>query len=628
MIISGRYGAKQHNINEIRDNNFNKKVFVLSEFNASTDTANQGASERFSCFRLALLNELFALRELDLISWISSIYQKAQACLVLIQNPNIEDNERVDFSISTFNLLALSARLTDKKLIHQRIAFLIDGASNVQREEIISKLIDLRPMMWYNVISACFLLSDAIPEQSLGSVAEWCVKYNEHPTDFQSGWRLDWLTFWGEIFGYYSWIDNIYDILHPVMLKAAGNPHIWHSDKKGALEQYLINAPMHKSFEVADKMFEVNVTKDRNFNDIRWSAVYNAAHKRKEIADKYKKQLIETATTPVLQLYSNFIYTERDFEPLNDAKKREWIRKDIFNQIKNVLGRDGSSFAALVGVNPEVLSLITWPDVEKILIQELIKALNSQYISKDEIGKYFKFLIKLISIGHKNNIRLTRKYFKDWLLELPKGYDPLQDFGIGPFSGFQVTAPDEGYVLSAFSYLALEMVKHDTKYSAPLVSQWLKDKYSDLPRDSRGLLFCLIVSLSVNSDFLTEVDMAIIAQELIHKSLWESVQEYQDRPSAAKLIDQIAYLMDLNNEGLTSLSNPFNKKRRDILLSIIEKSIGEFTHHVNPNVRAGTAKLLSNWKIVAKDIFSKKCQTNFDILKHDVRARVRYSASV
>ena len=122
--------------------------------------------------------------------------------------------------------------------------------------------------------------------------------------------------------------------------------------------------------------------------------------------------------------------------------------------------------------------------------------------------------------------------------------------------------------------------------------------------------------------------MANIAQELIHKTLWESVQEYQDRPSAAKLIDHIAYLMDLKNDGFTSLSNPIHKKRRDMLLAIIEKSIDDFADHVNPNVRAGTAKLLSNWKAVAKDTFSTKCNTNFEKLKLDARARVRYSAGI
>ena len=374
LIISGRYGAKQHHINEIRDHNFNKMLSGLWEKNIAKETANQNATKRFSCFRLALLNELFALREWDLMTWRASINQKAQACYVLIQNPNLKNDERVDFSISAFNLLALSAKLNNKELLHQRIAFLIDNASQEQREEIIKKLTILRPMMWHSVLNAFFLISDAIPKQSLNSVAEWCVKYDEHPTDFESGWRLDWLTFWGDIFGYYSEIDNIYEIIHPVILKAAGNPFIWHSDDRNAFEQYIANAPFNYVCEVIDQLFEVDITQNINFNEIRWSAVYHAAKKRKEIACKYNNKLIETATSPVLKLYLNLNYTEGKFEPLNDPEKRTWIRNDILSQTKNVLGRNGKSFGMGGGVNPEVLSLITWPNVEKKLIQELIKS--------------------------------------------------------------------------------------------------------------------------------------------------------------------------------------------------------------------------------------------------------------
>ena len=252
--------------------------------------------------------------------------------------------------------------------------------------------------------------------------------------------------------------------------------------------------------------------------------------------------------------------------------------------------------------------------------------MNYQYISKAEIGKFFVFLRKLISIDQKGNIKLIRKYFKDWLLELPKGYDLSQDFGSGPFSVLQVTTPNDNYIFTAFSYLTLEMVKHDTEYSAPLVSQWIKNIYSYSPGRSRGLLFCLVVSLGVNSDFLNEIDMAIIAQELIHKALWESVQEYQARPSAAILIDQIAYILDLKNNDLTSLSNPINKKRRDMLLNMIGGSIDRFVEHVNPNVRAGAAKLLSNWKNSTPNTFSDKLKISLDKLKNDARARVRFSA--
>jgi hypothetical protein len=136
----------------------------------------------------------------------------------------------------------------------------------------------------------------------------------------------------------------------------------------------------------------------------------------------------------------------------------------------------------------------------------------------------------------------------------------------------------------------------------------------------------MVVSLGINNELLDETGIKIISYELLNKALWKSEKEYIDKPSAAILIDQISYLIDKKNDSITSLSKPKNEKRRDMFFSIIEKTIDQFAEHANPNVRAGTAKFLSNWQKYINHSFTTKCMVLLDKLKKDARARVRYFA--
>jgi len=603
---------------ELRNLTFYKKLQHLWR----DETPSKGATERFHCFRLAMLNQITALRAWDLASWFEAINQQHDAIRELLRFGN--QDYAIEFSIRAVQLSALSRSFKKEDGFFNDAVQTIDKAPEESREMLILSLISMRRFMWPSVLDALSLISDAIPEKLFSPVAEWCVNYVNNPIQPFGSETSDALSLWTNIISYTPHSENICVIIHPIALKVAKTPLSWRSAYE-ALIEYMINAHSDLAIEVGEKMFEVQI-KDENFNSQRWEIIFRASLGHPELSQKFKKQLSATAKTPLLEFRLPLLpFTDKRFQLTNEEEFRNWCREQVLSLSKEIIDRKSEKKAFGPGFNPRVLVFVDWPKLEKDLITAALTAIKASFVQNHEISALVICLAELIFRGQPTNIELIREDFFQWLNELPAGKRMTEKELGGPLSTFHMAFPGPEDIFVAFCHLVTAISTKDKARVGEKVTNWLLGNIFHSPIRANAQIFYLISLLGIVADFISEIDVVSSIQMLIMKAIQIAQKERMDYRSLERLLNRIAVLLRPDSKEPASLSKAVSNDRKLLLFKTLSSWVPGFVNHNAAEVRARIAEILIYWK--DHEELKSEFQELLEKLQSDPRARVRYSAS-
>ncbi|MCC7422596.1 MAG: hypothetical protein IT428_20130 [Planctomycetaceae bacterium] len=136
---------------------------------AQSGFSDASANDRIDCFRTAMVNQIQALRSWDVGRWIESEHMLAVSSLEL--------GARGSLDLARRGVLhAVRSNTVEKPGFYphlDRSLAILDALNEEGRHSLISELLSAPRVRWNSVNRVFAVVSDAIPESLIGSVAKW-----------------------------------------------------------------------------------------------------------------------------------------------------------------------------------------------------------------------------------------------------------------------------------------------------------------------------------------------------------------------------------------------------------------------------------------------------------------------
>ena len=235
------------------------------------------ADSRFSLGCLAMLDELFSLREWNFSEWSSSLKWRMRACLsVAIAD---EDCQFEKFHTDALEFAVRSACVDTKKT--PALAATISAlqfCSTRTLEELVARLLASHPLDWEEVRKLFELLGDLIPESCLTDVADWCSRYLDailgEPKKLSTVRPLN---FWRPILSELPRESEVFDHLVDTVCRLCADQRLWPGSEKVVIP-FVVRADLELARRVASSIAGVltsgSGSKHEYGNHVFWLALY------------------------------------------------------------------------------------------------------------------------------------------------------------------------------------------------------------------------------------------------------------------------------------------------------------------------------------------------------------------
>jgi hypothetical protein len=592
--------------NDLRMLSFWRTMFRLVQKNSTS-----GASDRFSCFRYALLNEIAALRAWDFGTWFESLRMKAIACEELSR----WEDYRTEFAMRAIELSVAANAFSEKEINRKRLVRLFEKATPERRLECINKFLRLRHHAWSTVAEALALISDSIPLEAWPLIAQWSITYDNTPLDSLNGHSLSWFSFWGDMLGHEVDKLDLYKILHPLFLKLSQNPHMWGVDSNEALAAYVIEAPLDRALEVLGNMLKIRMDENQYEHRLRWAVIFDCSQKRIELLEHVKEWLTQHAQTPELRAWLGTLDPTSSSE--NDSELRTWISEKISGWLNLVSDRNRNSYGGDSGVSPNLLCNLKSDEPEEELVGELLASLDAPRITTGEVAHALQLLdgfVRAAAIPYAN----VRPHLKQLLEDPPIGVavfaggnDPL---GSITFDG----AGNESVWYQAFS-LGVSCGVADFSGTADIIKEVLENSFFKLNDYALAPAFSMCVLMASRGclDVSNGLNMVRLLWDHAFRNACRDEENYV--PCLLMLRHARELLEENTRLALKQCSDDFVRT----LLSGLDVWVQNLVLSPEVRVRFATAYLLKSWNCQFPDRFSENMRSCVEYLRSDPRARIR-----
>lgn len=584
-----------------RDNSF----YLAFSSIARSGFANNVATDRFTCFRMSMLNQLYALRSWDIGGWLIAERQHAESLLELAARGEIQFVKPGILSLRNSLNVPDPGKYTHFDLSLQ----LLDALTEDDRRSLARELIDSPRIAWSGASRILSELSDAIPMDMLMDYARWNVLLELD--EYHSRWTLTTLEKWGTIF---YWIDDaseLVEILKPALLLKGVNHRCWdklHDTLCGAITKGLLST--------ARQILETLMTAqcdDLRDNQLRFSILRYVSIKRPELqtlAIEWMGAHVASNPEP-LQL---FLFRHRNDSdiPNDDKAFRDWIRTSIIEYCKNRMDeRDGRVTLGHMTYH-SLMTYVTWPEEETELVKNVIELIDSDYVPFSNKSDPIACLAVLVRSGPKTFPDICAAMIR-WLETGIHGRDLGQS---SPLSTGQVLGMGPDSIQLPFSYLISVLAEtHFDSSIGKQLSDWVLTEGSRRPLSVseytiRTILFCSI-GISKKDQSMS---VALIG-------ICEAIATVAFKAHPRKMIDGFSSVV-LDLKKLGSIHDWVLSDAGKLCLNLWKKRLSEASVLVSTDAREAVALALLRWEGTFGSLPSELTQVR-DRLSKDCRLRVR-----
>jgi hypothetical protein len=607
----------------VRTSRFYKQLSSLQSKNARRESRS-----RTDCFRLVMFSKISALRDWNLSAWMEASQQEALACQALLRFGELDGGTRAEFAIRAFESISRAGSLDAKNPEHVHFSQLIDTAPQAEKIKLVQRLTQIKPYAWDRIPQAWALLSDAMPEDSLAQVAEWSLDYSEWKKKNDQFGDLGWFSFWGDIFEYLAENHEIFTSLFPIMEKIAGDPVLWRVDfgRKDVVTHYLRFAPFDLAKKIAEKMFSRELCKDGDDHDIRWSIIYNAAHRRKELREHFRDHLIKTVSTVSQKVYLRFLQEDIDVESKeDDPELRKWILDRTKEWAGNILKRSKGKPRSF-GEGPPTARIphVIWPrdSIPQDLLQKLISVVDDERSEMNEPASALRHLDAFLRAKPDSTIPILREPILNWLKsdwqeEQTRGNQRLNSF----FGG-----GNKEDRLCALLLLASSLAEFNHIESGAALVGCLRERRFQYPVMAMYPLteICVLLGLQ-ETKYMDLFDVVDFMNAMLLRAEAQGDAASGEHPAMLRILNNFANLMDPDNDGPRSIFYAPESEAKERMLEIIGRMLRLHKGHLDVGVRVQVARLSRYWHCLKPSEKPKWYTEVVETLEKDARARVRHA---
>jgi hypothetical protein len=562
-------------------------------------------------FRLGLLDQVASLREWDAWAWNLAAGQLAQANIAFATK--IPDEH--GFAVEGLRLAIQSRTFDQDDLVLKNRILALDFAPVEERTRLVKSMLRARPVESFKVLQMLESLSDAIPENSLLAVADWCADYVQFQRK-RPGWTVHPLSLWGQILPYVENASHICRRLHPAVMASADHPGVWRTDKQGMVTEFLIRAPFDLAVEVGEKMMRMAM-EDHPTDSARWGLMFNAVLGRQDpsFTMTFKQRLIETARTEYAKFHLPLLENpELTLDELDAARLHAWCKEEILRRVEVVVGRKrGDPIGFGPGVGLDTIEKVKWAEGDVQIVTQLIKSIDSaQLIECSEVEEFLYYCAAMVSRGPQVVADVLQEALLRWIHTPPSCGDSMGGFVVGP------AAQDR--VMSALVYLAAGTVLRKRGAPDESLTLWVKLNGFSCPTHVIANMIFLGAVLGADLPGIPGIDMMSTVQLLLLRA-WQApgVAEVENE-ELARALRQIAELMNPVNTWSIYTAESLESAR--VFFNSLAQVIPHMGKYPNPDVRAAAASILRLW--VEQGSMPSELEGTLAQFQQDARARVRF----
>jgi hypothetical protein len=565
-----------------------------------------GASERFTCFRMALQNQLHALRSWDIGTWILGERQRARILLELSTHGNAYT--AVDGILALRNSIGVPNK-PGSNVFFDRAVELLDVLPEPARHANVSELMQSPRIAWGDAHRIFELLSDAIPSDLLAELAVWYVRLDLD--EFHGRWTHTWLGGWGFLLEKCDDAVRLIEILKPALLKKAGDFRCW-DHLHGTLVEAIIKGESSLAFELVKVLVSANCPQP-HFDEFRFSILYNVARFRPALTSVPRAWLLgytELRADP----YKQFTLRNLDAtanQSIDDQEFRTWVRDRLIAACNRSLSqKEGSVEIGTLKFHGMVFNL-TWPDQERALEEVLIQVVDSDYVpyvNKFEPIACLAMLVLRLPVDDGSKIvQAAIRWLENGITGRDLGHH-------GPLSIGQTRGFGPGAIDDAFATLLEAIASRYFKVAGQSLCRWVITRGARQPMEVAAHTIATALHCSVgvrNSD--PALASALVA---IADGIATSVQSKHP----AKVVRGFA---DVVFEDPTSQKLEWLKTQAGRLcLELWQHRLIEVSQVPSPDAREAAAVAIRQWSASEIELPGKLREV-MESLRNDCRLRVR-----
>ena len=574
---------------------------------------NANANERKGCLRIAMLCSLEGLRTWDIGDWISIMRDRAEYRLEL---GALGDT---DSAIEGILDSVRGRKVPDRQKCPRfdlALAFL-DTVPSEKRSAVVSALLQSPPAAWRDAASILRELSDSIPEDMLGQLAEWSLRVEA--TDLLTNHLVHTLMdVWNDILPHATQGEELVAQLAPVLRKVTASVRAWDNLHDTILAAILLG-PERIATELVEILISTNCD-DGHWNQYRFSIALNVVERRPVVGE---------ALLPFLRadldkrdnLYQQQLLKRHAMKASGKVADRDpAFRRTIVNRFVRRLSERQNLQGPIPmgGSNFYNLSrLVSWPRSEPALVDAICESIDSETVLFSDKVDYLAFLGNLVRSGPLKQAQRIASNAVRWLQGTIPGRDVWPKGG-GPLSAFQISSPGQsdltGYLLFVCEQSAIRCPE---VVAQPLV-EWLPLNVSSHVPKFVSHFLGTVLALGLYSGKKSGQDAALLV------GLADTAGVLGMSAEPRKVVDSFRYVV------LNELVNEFSDQ--EVLESVWgrtlfrpwSKKFETLVRHPSVEVREGVARGVAKWTTATLP-FRDDIEKVAEQLRHDYRIRVRNS---
>jgi len=562
---------------ELRDERFSQAYSDL----ARSGFADHQASTRFTCFRMAMLNQLNALRSWDIGAWMTGVRQRGQAA--------VELGARGDLAFARAGVLALvrcQGIDTAGKYPHlDRCIQIFDALPEEDRRKLVLELIATKRILWPSANRVLSELSDAIPDSVLPEVARWTVRLERD--DYHSSWARTRMQFWGDILWWAQSPQNLIEVLKPAFLAKGADSHSW-DDLHGTLIAAIVKGTEATASEILEVILGTE-PRDADASGRQFSIVYNVAKERPELKGRCTEWL-RSHELVRLEPFKAFMFrrlqeqTVRDDSDPDDPELSEWLRRSLTEYCD---ARLQETREAQIG-GPRyhtAMRNLRWAQPEAELVAKIIAVVDADYVP---FPNKVEPLACLASLAEHSPLEQRTVIAQSALRWLDAGILGRDFLGGGPLSTGQLVGFGPEAVKPAFMLLIDSVAENHAQFSGRPLAEWVLMEGLRQPIDVIHNVIRIALNLSIH--FFRE-DMGLGAALV---GIAESAAQIAMNLQTAGVLSAYRSVVFPENPA-ASLHDWLSSPTGEICRKLLSRRIAEASLVVDPEGRAAAASTIKAW---------------------------------
>lgn len=606
-VLAGGYIAFQ----EIRDRALKN---YLAEVWREGSSENR-ATERFHCVRLAMLNQIAALRIWDLASWLHTAKLVSEIFLELASQHDREGyfaREAIWWTV-----LALHLRENDPFL--KRAISLLERTDLVYTGTLVQGLILSRAIEYGHAMYVLSELSDAIPENLLPAVAEWWVKCVQFSNHYIHPLQDRHAFFWGGILPYLDDAESICRILYPGIVALYQAKTAWDKNNSAMIESYLLKAPLDLACEIIVSTHGACQGASQEVVANIRSILTSVTRHRSELANKLSQQ-----TGPILEFASNKhadAKCDHNTQAEFLAELKAGYRRTIEITTDAVFCRsENGPFPGIAAIYPNGLNEVSWEQSDSDLVQRLIQVVDHPRATDDEKAQSLLTLAHLLKAGSLSFAEIIFRPFCTWLQSTPTGRD-LETRG--PLQIFQFHRRGNLIIMSSLADLAREMSRRIPEQVTGPIGAWIEQCGRSAEIRALPSMIRLAITMALHGQASLGYCLLLHAHTMLTKLSCTPGDE-ETTSALIEVLSELTFMLapDAGNEGVWGAAN---EGPRALFLCGLGAWLRTVAGSDDPDVRQAVAYTLREWK--RSGTVPEEVSGILEALLGDRRMRVRQAAS-